>query len=107
MFVLELLVRCETHTLEDMTFSQAKTLAQDIQSGKIPERDLEWHEYGSDEIRSWHAAVIIHRVRRKATDACAGLLGARSLRIIAYPNLKARTQARMVTPSTCAAEPRS
>lgn len=86
--------------MKDLSYNEAKKLAADIDCGKIAEADQEWDEYSSDEIRSWHAAVIIHRVRKKEEQSRVGSPWARSLRIIAYPNNKARLQAQLVGPET-------
>lgn len=101
-YVLELLAHCDGHMLHNLSLAEAKQLAADIDSGQIPESSLEWDQYGEDGIRSWHAAVVIHRVRKDETKIKSP--SARSFRVIAYPNSKARMQAQMVTPDTCASQ---
>jgi hypothetical protein len=97
LFALELLVACDGRTLKDLDVAEAKKLAEAIDSGEIAEAELTWDKYCSDEVRSWHAATIIHRVTKLREPKSPS---ARSLRIIAYPNHKARMQARMVTAET-------
>ena len=67
-----------------------------IRSGALSEDDLTWEAREEDEIRSWHAKVIIHRVSRKGICARSGSSSVspskRGIRIVAYPNQKARQE---------------